>query len=103
MLENGIQLSIYGIGVTFAALLGLIGVIGVLNWLFRARENSDLNIESEDREDERVVAVLAASWYLSQKRSGSLGESLEVPRGKWWNRPAVRKPIRKIGSNNEEN
>ncbi len=103
MLETGIQLSIYGIGITFAALLGLIGVIGLLNWLFRAGEKSILNAESEGQEDERVVAVLAASWYLSQKGRGSLGKSLEMPRGKWWNRPAVREPIRKIGNNDEEN
>jgi Na+-transporting methylmalonyl-CoA/oxaloacetate decarboxylase gamma subunit len=89
--STGLQLSLFGIVITFLALGLLILVIALLQVLFPApkqeEETSPVSAEpplEEKGPDARVVALTAAWWYWQNKRSSSLGKLLEKGPGKRW-------------------
>ena len=90
---QGLQLSIYGIVITFLALGLLILVITLLQVFFPSRieekemiEVADEPLSDESGEDQnsRLVALTAAWWYWQNKPSSSLGKQLEKGPGKRW-------------------
>ena len=86
MLVQGLTISLLGIGVTFAALGLLIVVILLLQAIFPAREG--VAQESMNTDDaRRKAAAIAVAVCLSNPQvdfDPSLGDLLEVPRGRWW-------------------
>lgn len=85
-LNQGITISLLGIGITFLALAVLIGLIHLLQFLFKPGESDPFEVdesEIDENEEQRAVAIAAAWWYLNQKRAGSLGKLLERPPGRW--------------------
>jgi Na+-transporting methylmalonyl-CoA/oxaloacetate decarboxylase gamma subunit len=89
----GLQLSLYGIVITFLALGLLILVISLLQVLFPAKAqeqattavSADSPLADEAEDPNTQLAVLAAAWwYWQKKRSSSLGEQLEKGPGKRW-------------------
>ena len=94
-INQGLQLSFYGITITFLALGLLILVISLLQVIFpvkkqpqeAAKQPVDSKPEVEAGDDgnrSRLVALAAASWYWQKKRSSSLGKQLEQGPGKRW-------------------
>ena len=91
--NQGLQLSLYGITITFLALGILILVISLLQVIFPAKkhvqEATEWHAEPEpevetDDDHSRRVALTAAWWYWQKKRSSSLGKQLEQGPGKRW-------------------
>ena len=90
-LSQGITISVLGIGITFLALAVLIGLIHLLQFLYKPGERNPFEVDETERdenEEQRAVAIAAAWWYLKHKRAGSLGKLLERPPGKWRGNPA---------------
>jgi len=92
-IDQGLQISLYGITITFLALGLLILVISLLQVIFPAkqhmRETAERPAEPRpevevDDDHTRLVALTAAWWYWHQKRSSSLGKQLEQGPGKRW-------------------
>jgi sodium pump decarboxylase gamma subunit len=90
-LTQGLIVSAFGLGITFAALTLVIIVISLLKRIFQPKEEVDVKIETasaavEVSEEEEVAAAIAVA--LSQIRSShsptALGASLESGRGAWW-------------------
>jgi Na+-transporting methylmalonyl-CoA/oxaloacetate decarboxylase gamma subunit len=104
-LLEGLNISLLGLSLTFAALGLLILIIWILDRAFRAapvsrpptpspeaRERPISTLERESEEEEIAVAIAIA---LSQLRSveicrAGLGRSLEDGRGRWWSPSAHR-------------
>jgi len=89
--STGLQLSLFGIVITFLALGLLILVIALLQVLFPApnqeEETPPVSAETpleEQGPDTRLAALTAAWWYWQNKRSSSLGKQLEKGPGKRW-------------------
>lgn len=91
----GLQVSLLGLIITFAALGLFILIIVVLKALFRAEvktevleavEEAPVVIETEtaDPEGEIVAAIAAALMAARSARSSALGQSLQEGRGSWW-------------------
>jgi Na+-transporting methylmalonyl-CoA/oxaloacetate decarboxylase gamma subunit len=86
----GLQLSLYGIVITFLALGLLILLISLLQALFPAKVQepsaaADTLLEDGAGDpDARLVALTAAWWYWQKKKSSSLGQQLEKGPGKRW-------------------
>lgn len=90
-ITQGLIVSAFGLGITFAALTLIIIVISLLKRIFQSKEEVEVEIESasagvEVSEEEEVAAAIAVA--LSHIRSShpptSLGASLESGRGAWW-------------------
>ena len=89
--STGLQISLFGIVITFLA-LGLLILVMVLLQVFfpspkQDEETSPVPAEpplEEQGPDARVVALTAAWWYWQNKRSSSLGKQLEKGPGKRW-------------------
>jgi Na+-transporting methylmalonyl-CoA/oxaloacetate decarboxylase gamma subunit len=93
VIDQGLQVSIYGIVITFLALGVLILVVTLLQAIFPSRLQEKETIEmkseplvegSEEEQDSRLVALTAAWWYWQNKKSSSLGKQLEKGPGKRW-------------------
>jgi Na+-transporting methylmalonyl-CoA/oxaloacetate decarboxylase gamma subunit len=92
-INQGLQLSLYGITITFLALGILILVISLLQVIFPVKRHvqetaerpaePEPEVETED-DHSRRVALAAAWWYWQKKRSSSLGKQLEQGPGKRW-------------------
>lgn len=92
-INQGLQLSLYGITITFLALGILILVISLLQVISpvkrHVQETAERPTEPEpeveaDDDHSRRVALAAAWWYWQKKRSSSLGKQLEQGPGKRW-------------------
>jgi len=90
-LTQGLIVSAFGLGITFAALTLIIIVISLLKRIFGSGEEVEDKIETasagvEVSEEEEVAAAIAVA--LSRIRSShpptALGTSLEPGRGAWW-------------------
>jgi len=89
----GLQISFYGITITFLALGLLILVISLLQVIFPVKKHvqeaaewpaePEPEVEADD-DHTRLVALTAAWWYWHNKRSSSLGRQLEQGPGKRW-------------------
>lgn len=87
--QQGLVISLAGVTITFLALGGLIGVIYLLEWIFRVMPDEEegkppSEIEAPILKHNRAVAIAAAAWYLQQKKARHLGKRLLEPRGEWW-------------------
>lgn len=96
-IAQGLQLSIYGILITFASLGLLIVAMVILRELFNPKQKdadqeiretqSDVD-QMPDRESaqRRAVGIAVSVAYLQslRKRGASLGQLLETPPGHWW-------------------
>ncbi len=88
----GIQLSIYGIVITFLSLGALILVILLLRMVFPSPQEKEAaragtefpSDDSSEDQNARLAALTAAWWYWQKKRSSSLGKQLEQGPGKRW-------------------
>jgi Na+-transporting methylmalonyl-CoA/oxaloacetate decarboxylase gamma subunit len=86
MLAQGLTISLLGIGVTFAALVLLIGVILLLQAVFPVKEGPASEVKSVE-EARRKAAAVAVAVSLMAPQAGcdpNLGSLLEKPRGPWW-------------------
>ncbi len=98
-IAQGLQLSVYGILITFASLGLLIIVMIILRELFnpKQKESPDQNLttetnasqESDDemdyiRQQAVGIAVSVAFMKSQKKRGANLGQLLESPPGQWW-------------------
>ena len=92
-IDQGLQLSFYGITITFLALGLLILVISLLQVIFPVKKHAQEAVEQpaepepevEANDDHsRLVVLTAAWWYWQKKRSSSLGKQLEQGPGKRW-------------------
>lgn len=106
---QGLNLSLLGLGLTFAALGLFVVVMIVLERLFRARPTVDethrqlsepaASATSGDTQDEEVAAAIVAA--MTHLRSvdicrSDLGAALEAGRGAWWNVGLSRATSQKI-------
>lgn len=96
-IEQGLQLSVMGILITFASLGLLIVVMIVLRELFNPKKKR-ISTDSEKKEaqvDQRTeqdsararaagIAVSVAYLNSHRKRGANLGQLLESPPGRWW-------------------
>jgi Na+-transporting methylmalonyl-CoA/oxaloacetate decarboxylase gamma subunit len=90
MMENinqGLLISLYGIGITFLVLASVILLIKFLLALFPAKTTAVVQ-EAETKTDPNIphVVAFAAAWWQAQRRDKSLGRRLQEPPGKWWHR-----------------
>jgi Na+-transporting methylmalonyl-CoA/oxaloacetate decarboxylase gamma subunit len=99
-IEQGLQLSLMGILITFASLGLLIVVMILLRELFNPKredvadespaKEAQLNLQSVDSDREaarqRAAGIAVAVAYLTsqRKRGANLGQLLETPPGHWW-------------------
>jgi Na+-transporting methylmalonyl-CoA/oxaloacetate decarboxylase gamma subunit len=88
---QGVYIGIIGMGVLFASLGLLIGLISLLNRLFRLPmiESSAAPAVDDitaDQQQELAVALAVAICLLDQgdEYDPSLGQRLECPPGGWW-------------------
>lgn len=89
---QALTLSLYGIGITFAALFVLILIIIFLKGIFPGHRSEkrfqfikpEPKLEDEKLYKERVVAIAIAWWIMRNQRSRSLGDTLTKPRSGWW-------------------
>lgn len=89
LIWQGLQVSVLGMGLTFAALGLLILTMMVLERLFRVREEADsaeVAAVSTAEEDEVAVAIAVALNHLQARDqdTSDLGAKLEAGRGAWW-------------------
>jgi Na+-transporting methylmalonyl-CoA/oxaloacetate decarboxylase gamma subunit len=90
LLQQGLTISLLGIGITFLALAALILLINLLHFIFRSQQREEsvqhsTAVDSE-RQDEYAIAIAAAWWYLQRKKGAGLGKRLENIPGKWWSK-----------------
>lgn len=83
-MQEGLQLSLYGVGITFLTLGALILLIRALVWLGGSETPSAPQGEAEPSEAEHTAAIAAAWWYLNQQTRGQLGQRLTEKPGPWW-------------------
>ncbi|MBI5053526.1 MAG: OadG family protein [Chloroflexi bacterium] len=89
-ITQGLIVSAFGLGITFAALTLIIIVISLLKRIFQSKEEVEVEIESasagvEVSEEEVAAAIaVALSHIRSSHPPTSLGASLESGRGAWW-------------------
>jgi Na+-transporting methylmalonyl-CoA/oxaloacetate decarboxylase gamma subunit len=92
--EQGLFISLLGIGITFLALAALIVLIHILHLVFGSRtimeRDAPITTTMEIATDDRAIAIAAAWWYIQQKNRGSLGKRLEDTPGGWWNSPSKK-------------
>lgn len=89
---QALTLSLYGIGITFAALFVLILIIILLKGIFPGHRSEkrfqfikpEPKIEDEELYKERAVAIAVAWWIMRHQRSRTLGDTLAKPRSPWW-------------------
>jgi len=90
-ITQGLIVSAFGLGITFAALTFVIIVISLLKRIFQPKEEVEVKFETassgvEADEEEEVAAAIVAA--LNQIRSSphpiTLGAALESGRGAWW-------------------
>jgi Na+-transporting methylmalonyl-CoA/oxaloacetate decarboxylase gamma subunit len=86
-INQGLLISLYGIGITFLVLACVILLIKLILALFPAKTTvvAQTAEASTDPNIPQVVAF-AAAWWQSQRKDQSLGRRLQEPPGKWWNR-----------------
>jgi hypothetical protein len=82
------MLSLWGVGITFIALGMLILIIFILRWIYPPEKNPFAADESEEKRRELAAAIAVAVSLLESGESDRavLGEILEKPRGRWWQR-----------------
>ena len=105
----GLEVSVLGLLITFAALGVFILIILALKALFRAEPAKTevpeaveeapvvVEVQTPDAESEVVAAIAAALMAVRTARSASLGQSLQHGRGSWW--AAQRADAREGGVN----
>jgi hypothetical protein len=105
----GLEVSVLGLLITFAALGIFILIIMALKALFPAEEGKAdvleaveeapvvVEMQAVDPEGEVVAAIAAALMAVRTTRSASLGQSLQQGRGSWW--AAQRADAREGGVN----
>jgi sodium pump decarboxylase gamma subunit len=89
LIWQGLQVSVLGMGLTFAALGLLILAMMALERLFRIHEEADsveVTAVSPAEEDEVAVAIAVALNYLHarDRDTSDLGANLKAGRGAWW-------------------
>ncbi len=94
-ITQGLIVSAFGLGITFAALTFVILVISLLKRLFPAKSESEPEVDVETvaaaarvegGEEEEVAAAIAIALHLikSPHTHARLGASLESGHGAWW-------------------
>lgn len=99
-IAQGLQLSVYGILITFASLGLLIVVMIILRELFNPRKDASVEEDqesiSEATEDDlqtdlemarrRAAGIAVSVAYMNslRKRGANLGQLLESPPSHWW-------------------
>lgn len=85
-LNQGLVLTLWGVGITFLALGLLILIIYILRWLWPPEVNPFKAEESEEKHREMAAAIAVVVSLLEHEktRSQDLGRILEKPRGRWW-------------------
>ncbi len=96
LLKQGLEISVVGLGLTFAALGLLILMMVILERLFRptsitGEEEASIpdRPTAETTEDEEIAAAIGvAIHYLKAQQviDSSLGANLEKGQGAWWRR-----------------
>jgi Na+-transporting methylmalonyl-CoA/oxaloacetate decarboxylase gamma subunit len=106
-LQKGLEVSLLGILITFAALAVFILIMVVLQRLFPS-EQTDASAKNEEQpqvevqieeigEDAAVVAAIAAALsYLQARSQSSLGSSLHEGRGNWWSARKIEARLGKL-------
>jgi Na+-transporting methylmalonyl-CoA/oxaloacetate decarboxylase gamma subunit len=84
--NQGLLISLYGIGITFLVLAVVILLIKLILFLFPDRIQAAIPEQQDNASDPNIphVVAFAAAWWHSQRKDQSLGQNLEKPPGKWW-------------------
>jgi Na+-transporting methylmalonyl-CoA/oxaloacetate decarboxylase gamma subunit len=96
--EQGIEIMVAGLSITFAALAIFIGIILLLQRLFpsehgveeerrKAADQQDKNLSTRDTSEEEIavaITVALAQLYSYELCRSDLGVSLEQSRSPWW-------------------
>ena len=95
LIWQGLQVSVLGMGLTFAALGLLILMMMALERLFRVPEVEDsveVTAVSTVEEDEVAVAIVVALNHLQarDRDASDLGANLKAGRGAWWQNSHAR-------------
>jgi Na+-transporting methylmalonyl-CoA/oxaloacetate decarboxylase gamma subunit len=87
-LNQGLILTLWGVGITFLALGLLILIIYILRRLWPPEVNPFKADESQEKRREMAAAIAVAVSLLEYqgKRNRDLGRVLEEPHGRWWQR-----------------
>lgn len=85
-ISAGLQLSLYGIGITFLTLGALVLMIHALLWLANGPEETEPEEAPASTEAEHTAAIAAAWVYLNQERPQHLGARLREKPGPWWHK-----------------
>jgi Na+-transporting methylmalonyl-CoA/oxaloacetate decarboxylase gamma subunit len=96
LLIRGLEISLIGMGLTFAALGLLIGTMVLLERLFRPASAtvekrprlppSPTREVSEEEEIAAAIAIALAYFERGESEGNSLGATLELGRSQWWGR-----------------
>ncbi|MFQ5419648.1 MAG: OadG family transporter subunit [Anaerolineae bacterium] len=93
LIKQGLEISVLGMGLTFAALGLLIVAMLLLERLFREGEEealvvdtavSPLTTPATENDAEIAAAIAAALAHWQAQPQSSLGETLHQPRSRWW-------------------
>ena len=103
LLQQGLILSAFGMGLTFAGLGLLVVLMIVLARVFRTRKlvpdavptdaPKSASLARDTRDEETIAAIATALTYLRglDVSQGHIGTSLEKGHGRWWERGLIHK------------
>lgn len=85
-INQGLTISLFGIGITFLVLILVILLIRLIVYLFPAKRTPRTAAVEQTSADPNIphVVAFAAAWWLNQRKDPDLGRRLEEPPGRWW-------------------
>ncbi len=89
LLVQGLEISVLGMGLTFAALGLLILAMVLLERLFREGDeekvgSTAVSLPPEPIEEEIAAAIAAAITHWQAEETAVLGANLQKPHSPWW-------------------
>ncbi len=103
LLEQGLVLSVLGLGLTFSGLALLVVLMILLERIFRSRKlvpdapatdaPKSPSLARDTQDEEIVAAIATALTYVRslEVSQGNVGASLEKGPGRWWSRGLIHK------------
>jgi len=103
LLEQGLVLSAFGLGLTFSGLAILVVLMLLLERIFRTRKlvpdasatdaPKPASLARDTHDEEIVAAIATALTYVRslETSQGNIGASLEKGPGRWWSRGLIHK------------
>lgn len=93
LMQQGLTLSVLGLGLTFAGLGLLVGVMVLLGMIFQVKKTEPESAVPADTRDDEIAAAITTALMILRARelpAKNLGAALENGTGHWWHRGLAR-------------